>query len=144
MFSLERIEPVFTDDTYGFTQSLLNYINGDSNDLTEKDKLSIILENAYVHNSVKDQKTIQHALFLIYQIGLAHPLSAVADKQYDASIIEIKNIIEKRWLESEFNELTIPEEVNSTEHYGDYLKSVWQSHRASHHPVFDFLEKNPQ
>lgn len=141
MFSLDRIEPVFTDDKYGFTQSLLKYINGDSNDLTEKDKLSVIIENAYTHKSVSDQKIIQHTLFLIYQIGLAHPLSSVAKKQYDNNIVEIKNIIENRWLESEFNELIIPNEVKETKHFGDYLKSVWHSHRASQHPIFDFLEK---
>ncbi len=142
MFSLDRIEPAFTDDKYGFTQSLLNYINGDSCVLNEKDKLGIILEQAYDRNSTSDQQIIQHALFLIYQIGLANPLSVPAARQYDAEILEIKNIIENKWLDSEFSGLVIPIEVNTTEHYGDYLKSVWHAHNASHHPVFEFLEKD--
>ncbi|EPB4205325.1 iron-containing redox enzyme family protein [Yersinia enterocolitica] len=142
MFSLDRIEPAFTDDKYGFTQSLLNYINGDSSVLNEKVKLGGILEQAYDRNAISDQQIIQHALFLIYQMGLANPLSVPAARQYDTEILEIKNIIENKWLDSEFSDLAIPIEVNTTEHYGDYLKSVWHAHNASHHPVFEFLEKN--
>ncbi|ELW9553201.1 iron-containing redox enzyme family protein [Klebsiella aerogenes] len=142
MFNLLRIEPAFTDDEYGFTQSLLAYINGDSNFITEMEKLGVILEHAYDRHSASDQKIVQHALFLIYQSVLAHPLSIPAARQYDPAIIEIKNAIEQKWLESEFSGLVIPPEVDSVEHYGDYLKSVWQAHNASHHQVFEFLEKD--
>lgn len=142
MFNLLRIEPAFTDDEYGFTQSLLAYINGDSNFITEKEKLGVILEHAYDRHSASDQKIVQHALFLIYQSVLAHPLSTPAARQYDPAILEIKNAIEQKWLESEFSGLVIPPEVDSVKHYGDYLKSVWQTHNASHHQVFEFLEKD--
>lgn len=29
MFNIRRIEPAFKEDMYGFTQSLLSYINGE-------------------------------------------------------------------------------------------------------------------
>ncbi|PKE31909.1 spermidine/putrescine ABC transporter [Rahnella sp. AA] len=142
MFNLRKIEPVFADDDYGFTKALLAYINGESDRFPEKEKVDYILERAYQKNSVADQQIIQHTLFIIYQSLLAHPLSAPAARQYDSNLLEIKDKIECCWLDNEFSGLSIPQEVESSAHYGDFLKTVWHKHRASHHPVFEFLEKD--
>ncbi|MDQ9204904.1 hypothetical protein QBS70_09085 [Cronobacter sakazakii] len=69
------------------------------------------------------KKIAQHALFIIYQSVLAHPLSAPAARQYDPAVLEIKNIIEQQWVAHEFTGLVIPDEVNTSKHYGDYLKN---------------------
>lgn len=65
MFNLQRIEPAFTDDSYGFTQSLLAYINGDSADLPSISTLHKIVQRAWHEHSAVDQKIAQHALFII-------------------------------------------------------------------------------
>ncbi|MBP2850669.1 iron-containing redox enzyme family protein [Dickeya oryzae] len=142
MFSLQRVEAAFTDDIYGFTQSLLKYINADSDISPDKKILDEIIIRAYQQNSALDRKIVHNALFVIYQSVLTHPLSAAASRQYDVNLLSIKDIIETAWLEHEFSGVVIPDEVNNSEHYGDYLKTVWHAHNASHHPIFEFLEKD--
>ncbi|WP_315708378.1 iron-containing redox enzyme family protein [Brenneria uluponensis] len=142
MFNLERIKPAFTDDTYGFTKALISYIHGERDNFPEKEKIDDIIEHAYNKNSINDQQIIQHALFIIYQSVLTHPLSVPASRQYDSNLLEIKDKIEHGWLEYEFSGLIIPPEVESSTHFGDFLKTIWQAHNASHHPVFEFLEKD--
>lgn len=142
MFSLQKIEPVFIDDVYDFTAPLISYINGESKTFKAKDKIHAILERAYDQNSLIDQKIAQHALFLIYQISLSHPLSIPAAKQYDPILIELKDAIEKRWFEYEFSDLEMPEKVTTHQDFGEYLKSVWKSHAASNHSLFDYIEKD--
>jgi len=140
MFNLNKIEPAFSEDNYGLTQTLLTYINGENENPPSQILIDHVLEQAYKNNSLHDQKIIQHALFLIYQTMLADPLSAPADMQYDGNLMALKSRIESCWLEHEFADLTLPQEVLSAKHYGDYLKTVWHEHNASHHPLFDFLE----
>ncbi|MGY5956453.1 Spermidine/putrescine ABC transporter [Kosakonia sp. BK9b] len=142
MFNISRIEPVFKEDMYGFTQSLLSYINGETNKSPDSETLRDIMQRAYYQGVASDQKIAQHALFIIYQSVLAHPLSAPASHQYDPALLEIKKTIEDGWLEHEFGQLSVPQEVNTAPHYGDYLKTVWHAHNASHHPLFEFLEKD--
>ncbi|EOV8970239.1 iron-containing redox enzyme family protein [Cronobacter turicensis] len=142
MFNLKRIEPAFTDDIYGFTPILLAWINGDSETPPALNTLHEILQRAWHENSAVDEKIAQHALFIIYQSVLSHPLSAPASRQYDPAVLEIKNAIEQQWMEHEFAGLVIPDEVKTARHYGDYLKTVWHAHNASHHPLFEFLEKD--
>lgn len=90
MFNIRRIEPAFKEDMYGFTQSLLSYINGETNKTPDSEKLRDITHRAYHQGAVADQKIAQHALFIIYQSVLAHPLSAPASRQYDPALLEIK------------------------------------------------------
>ena len=99
MFNLKRIEPAFTDDIYGFTPSLLAWINGDSETPPALNTLHEILQRAWHENSAVDEKIVQHALFIIYQSVLSHPLSAPASRQYDPALLEIKNAIEQQWME---------------------------------------------
>ena len=108
MFNIRRIEPAFKEDMYGFTQSLLSYINGETNKTPDSEKLRDITHRAYHQGAVADQKIAQHALFIIYQSVLAHPLSAPASRQYDPALLEIKKIIENEWLEHEFGQLSLP------------------------------------
>ena len=140
MFNLKKIEPAFIDDNYGLTKSLLSYINGETQSPPTREQFDYILERAYKNHSLHDQSIVQHALFLIYQTLLADPLSAPASMQYDSYLMAIKTRIETSWLDYEFADLIIPESVYSAKHYGDFLKTVWHEHNASHHPLFDFLE----
>lgn len=79
MFNISRIEPAFTKDTYGFTQSLIGYIDGETNKTPNSEKLC-----AYHEGVLSDQKIAQHAFFIIYQSVLAHPLSAPASRHTEA------------------------------------------------------------
>lgn len=142
MFNIQMIKPAFIDDMYGFTKALLSYMNGECNTPPEKGMVNDILQRAYQNNSVSDQQIIQHTLFVIYQCVLAHPLSQPAGRQYDYNLLEIKDTIEQYWLKHEFANLSIPPDVEISTHYGDFLKDIWHTHNASHHPVFDFLEKD--
>lgn len=142
MFNIYKIEPVFNEDSYGFTNKLIAYINGESYSFPENKITDGIFEQAYLHNSSDEQRILQHALFIIYQCHLAHPLSAPASRQYDNQLLEIKERIERCWLEKEFSELSIQQDLWSTTHYGEYLRTLWQSHKASKHAVFEFLEKD--
>ncbi len=121
MFNLQRIEPAFTEDSYGFTQSLLAYINGDSDNSPALHTLSEIVRRAWQEHSAADEKIAQHTLFIIYQSVLSHPLSTPAARQYDSAVLEIKNIIEQQWMAHEFVGLVIPDEVNTSKNFGDYF-----------------------
>jgi len=142
MFNIQMIKPAFIDDAYGFTKALLSYINGECSNLQTTGNVDVILERAYQCHSVNDQLIAQHALFIIYQCALAHPLSLPASRQYDTVLLEIKDKIERHWLKYEFSDLLIPSEVETANYYGDFLKKVWHTHNASHHPLFEFLEKD--
>ncbi|OON41634.1 spermidine/putrescine ABC transporter [Izhakiella australiensis] len=141
MFNIMEIKPAFADDIYGFTDSLLAWLNDKQQKAPDGEILKILLNKAWEKNLAEEQKIVQHALFMIYQINLSHPLSAPAQRQYDPDVLALKNRLEQAWIEHEFNHVEIPDEVFSSEHFGDYLKKVWKSHNASHHSLFDFLER---
>lgn len=71
MFNLNKIEPAFSEDNYGLTQTLLTYINGENESPPSQILIDHVLDQAYKNNSLHDQKISQHALFLIYQTMLA-------------------------------------------------------------------------
>ncbi|WJV60640.1 hypothetical protein PCO86_11350 [Pectobacteriaceae bacterium CE70] len=98
MFKLEKIEPIFTYDIYGFTTALINYMNFECNEFPEKVKLEHILNCAFIEDSSYDQKIIKHTLFLIYQSVLMHSSKASCSCEYYKNILEIKNKIEYYWL----------------------------------------------
>ncbi|WP_395491020.1 iron-containing redox enzyme family protein [Cedecea davisae] len=142
MFDLKEVKAVFIDDSYGFTEELLNYINKGNESFSKREEFDRILESAYEYNSFSDQKILQHALFLIYQIRLTNPLSIAASMQDDHELLDMKKRIEKSWLDNEFSDLVVPDDLYNSQRFGDYLKTVWHGHNASHHPLFDFLEND--
>ena len=71
MFNLNKIEPAFIEDNHGLTQTLLTYINGETERPPSQTLIAHVFEQAYKNNSLHDQKIIQSALFLIYQIMFA-------------------------------------------------------------------------
>ena len=142
MFNLTEVKTTLNDDQYQFTQNLNSYINENNKTLGKELSKTVdnILYDAYEKNSKEAQRIIHNALFMIYQINLSYPLSQPAKLQYDQTLIEIKNKIETKWLTDEFKDININNIKTSHKSYAEFLIEVWQSHQASHHPLFDFLE----
>lgn len=140
------VESSLNNDKYGFSEKLREYLNTGDVSKFLPDELSleieIILNDAYSLNDSEATKVAQNALFMIYQINLTNPLSLPAERQFNPVVCQIRSKIESSWLAFEFKSsprMTFSEEYET---FGDYLKSVWTSHIASHHPLFDFLEKS--
>ncbi len=86
------------------------------------------------------KRAVQQALFDLYQSYLGEPLSDPSRNQYDPYLIQVRNQLEQRWLEYERQRYgALPDDMNP-ERFIDELIDLWRSHRASHHPLFDYLE----
>lgn len=142
MFNIKEVQPVFGNDPYNFTCYLINFLNNENIVPPPEEITSEIMKKAFIGDDAECKKILYHALFLIYQLHLAYPLSSLAKKQHDSYIVNIKNAIEKAWLNHEFKNLAIPKEIEESNNISDHLKKLWLSHKASHHPLFDFLEKD--
>lgn len=144
MFNLEQVKTAFDDDQYGFTKALVSYINNDTKNLVQEINKCIddILLDAFDKSSLEAQKVIHNALFMIYQINLAYPLSQPAKLQYDETLVKVKNKIETAWLLDEFKDVDMVSLNSHYKTYAEFLIDVWQTHNASHHPLFDFLEND--
>lgn len=63
MFKLEKIEPIFTYDIYGFTTALINYLNFECDEFLKKVKLEHILNCAFIEDSSYEQKSLNTLFF---------------------------------------------------------------------------------
>lgn len=144
MFNNLKIKSSLEHDPYQFTEKLLAYINQDHGiqNFDFQKIMDQILIEAYQQNSVAAQRIVQNALFLIYQINLAHPLSIPAGKQYDPILLSLKQSIEQRWLPYEFEDLKQLPDLSKPDNFGHFLEKLWKSHPASHHELFDFLQED--
>lgn len=142
MFSNKEVISSFEGDGYGFTQHLTFYIN--NHDLTLSQGLTEdidgILSDAYDKSMPEALKVVQNALFMIYQINLCYPLSIPASLQHDEVISVIRRKIEAKWLSAEFAGHT--SNCWQDDNFAEFLVNVWQGHAASHHPLFEYLEKD--
>ncbi|WP_350315934.1 iron-containing redox enzyme family protein [Pectobacterium aroidearum] len=142
MFNINEVKSSFTDDKYGFTASLLSYIN-DLNKIPSKKlaaSIDDLLFEAYEKSSVEAQRVVQNALFMIYQTNLSNPLSNPAKVQHDETLCLLRKKIEEKWLGDEFKNIKPQKEPPDEGNFAKFLITVWQEHRASHHELFDFLE----
>ncbi|WP_238486009.1 hypothetical protein [Rahnella perminowiae] len=122
MFNIERIEPVFECDKYGFTQHLISYIDGEDKDPPDSELLEEIINHAFRNHDREAEKTLQHALFIIYQCSLSHPLSHPASIQYEPRLINLKTKIEKYWLKHELGNIGLTEFPEAEDQFSGFLK----------------------
>lgn len=94
---------------------------------------------AFIEVDYSAQREVQQALFNLYQSYLAEPLSNASRNQYDPVLIGVRNILEKSWLEYEKRRYGLVNIDLTPDNVVQSLKDLWHSHRASHHPLFDFL-----
>jgi len=143
VFNLKEVKSTIENDRYNFTKRLISYINQQTPCNIEGSVIDIdkILSDAYDENSLDAQKVIHNALFMIYQINLCNPLSTAATHQYDPILLSIRNKIETRWLSHEFTDLQSINLSSGYENCAKFLINLWRNHNASHHPLFDFIEK---
>lgn|GEM_PF-3996246 len=98
------------------------------------------LSLAYTSGDLRAQRAVQQALFNLYQSYLAEPLSDACRNQYDPILVQVRNRLERGWLEHERQRYgSLPEDLNPDD-FVDQLRDLWCSHQASHHPLFDYLE----
>lgn len=144
MFNLKQVKTAFDDDQYGFTKTLISCINQGDKRLSQEINCRIdeVLLDAFKNHSLDAQKVIHNALFMIYQINLAYPLSQAAKLQYDECLVKVKNKIESAWLLDEFKDVDMTNINANHKVYAEFLIDVWQTHNASHHPLFEFLESD--
>ncbi len=144
MFNNLTIKTSLKDDEYNLTKNLLSYLNTDYpvQNFDFKSTIDKILKKAYQQHSLSAQEVAQNALFLIYEINLAHPLSVAAKKQYDPIILYLRQSIEHQWLNYEFRDLKEIPDLTKYDNFDDFLTSVWKKHPASHHELFDFIQND--
>ncbi|EBZ0493700.1 iron-containing redox enzyme family protein [Salmonella enterica subsp. enterica serovar Infantis] len=140
MFNVSEVQSTVSNDRYGFTQELLSYINNAGAPEPNYETLRLILEKAYSTSDEEAIKVIQNALFLMYQINLANPLSNAALRQNDHIILKMRNAIEDVWLEYEFRDVGDFSLASESDKYSSKLIKLWKEHHASHHEIFEFLE----
>lgn len=140
MFNVTKVKSSFKKDRYGFTELLSSFINNSDHRLSQTliSNIDIILADAYDNFVPEAQKIAQNALFMIYQINLSEPLSSPAELQHDETISMLRRKIEKKWLTSEF--AGFRENIWHDENFAEFLIKIWKNHKASNHPLFDFLE----
>ncbi|TSH83688.1 iron-containing redox enzyme family protein [Pantoea sp. paga] len=99
------------------------------------------LTAAYDEEDLAARETVQRSLFLIYNSLLADPLSAAAKNQHNPFLMTLKNLIERHWLEYEFRRYPckLPDKNADAPSVIADLLELYHTHRASHHPLFDFL-----
>lgn len=94
---------------------------------------------AYSEGNLLARKELQHALFILNNLSLAEPQSAAAGNQYHPLLLALKQEIQTHWLSYEMSR--VPKiTIGKGENLSHQLIELCQSHRASCHPIFDFLE----
>ncbi|MGU3489306.1 iron-containing redox enzyme family protein [Enterobacter bugandensis] len=110
--------------------------------ITEKqilDTCRALSSLAYSEGNLSARHEIQHALFILNNLSLAEPHSAAAGNQYHPLLLALKHEIQTHWLSYELSRA--PEiAISEGENLSHMLIELCQSHHASCHPIFDFLE----
>ena len=99
------------------------------------------LSSAY-HSMPNDysRKAVQKTLFWLYQTFLADPLTAESKNQHHPVMVTIKRMIESRWLAHETLHFAPLPLAASPEQFTESLRELWSAHRASTHPLYEFLQ----
>ncbi len=100
------------------------------------------LEEAFARLDAPALHDIHAALFALYELHVAPAASIRCANQFNAYLTRVRTTIERRWLAVE-RQRSVPldKRVGTAEGLVDAICAVSQAHRASHHPLFDFLEK---
>ncbi|HFN0790220.1 TPA: iron-containing redox enzyme family protein [Klebsiella variicola subsp. variicola] len=104
------------------------------NELTEN-----CLKAAFIVGDRTAQREVQQTLFNLYQTYLSEPLSCASSNQYDPALIQVRSRLENNWLEYEKRRYGKINVNLKADNVIQQLRDLWISHRASHHPLFDFL-----
>lgn len=139
MFNVHEVKSTIAGDQYGFTQKLIAFINESNAPPPDSDILDKLIVQAFKEMHPESQQIVHNALFLIYQTNLAHPRSHAAHFQHNAILINFKNLIEAHWLNHEFRGIDNTHLDNQK--LSQQLIHLWKNHNASHHAIFDFLER---
>lgn len=101
------------------------------------------IEAAFERGQDEALADVHATLFALYELHVAPAASKRCVNQFNPYLTRLRGAIERRWLASEALR-TAPLDANArTAHdLTDAIRAVSAQHRASKHPLFDFLEKD--
>ncbi|QKM55283.1 hypothetical protein B7759_03914 [Burkholderia glumae] len=85
---------------------------------------------------------VHAALFTLYDLHVADGTDARALNQFNPLLTQARRVIERAWLASERERVSVQTGVTDSAAVVSALKGIWSGHRAASHPLFDFLEKD--
>ncbi len=85
---------------------------------------------------------VHAALFTLYDLHVADGTDPRAVNQFNPLLTQARRMIERAWLGSERERLSVETGVTDSAAVVSALKAIWSGHRAASHPLFDFLEKD--
>jgi pyrroloquinoline quinone (PQQ) biosynthesis protein C len=137
IFTLNKSATAFDEMISNACQAPSTYLIDDSEVFA---CASECIHEAFERGSSDSEKQLHRALFALYQPHVADPSSRFAARQYDPVLTAVRVKIENAWLiqlSAQMPEINIAPGESI-----DFLRTLWHEHRASSHPLFNFLEKN--
>lgn len=99
------------------------------------------MANAFTSNDTNALFEIHASLYLLYSLHTCQPENPAAFNQYNPHLTTFRLMIESEWMAFLTREAP-PIQTGGSELIVSNITSLWKNHRASHHPLFDFLETN--
>ena len=104
-------------------------------------RLEKVLDAAFANGEDDALEDVHAALFALYELHVAPAASERCANQFNPYLIRVRGVIERRWLASEaMRAAPLDADVRTGQDLTDAIRAVSAQHRASHHPLFDFLE----
>jgi hypothetical protein len=102
-----------------------------------------VLDAAFGRGEDDALADVHATLFALYELHVAPAASERCANQFNPYLIRLRGAIERRWLASEALGTTrLDVSVRTARDLTEAICSVSAQHRASKHPLFDFLEKD--
>jgi hypothetical protein len=99
------------------------------------------LDAAFERGDERALADVHAMLFALYDLFVAPAASVRCHNQFNPYLIRLRGAIERRWLESpSLSDILVPADLSTPEDLVQAICSVSAQHRASKHPLFDFLE----
>ncbi|WP_207557034.1 iron-containing redox enzyme family protein [Paraburkholderia acidicola] len=104
-------------------------------------QLDEALDAAFTRGDEEARADVHGVLFALYELHVAPAASERCANQFNPYLIRLRNAIERRWFACELQRTApLDAAARSAEGLVEAIRAVSAGHRASHHPLFDFLE----
>lgn len=99
------------------------------------------VDAAFEQHDERALADVHAILFTLYDLHVAPAASLRSHNQFNPYLTRLRGGIERRWLGSAtLGDIGTPVELRNAQELVDAIRSTSAQHRASKHPLFDFLE----
>ncbi|CAJ4417812.1 putative ABC-type spermidine/putrescine transport protein [Burkholderia pseudomallei] len=99
------------------------------------------VHRAFVDGDEASLTDVHRALYTLYELHVAAPASGVVTNQFSPLLTDLRGILERRWMESECRHLRVLPTMVASGELVTAIKAVVTAHPASHHRLFDWIER---